>query len=91
MSKKHDINRWIFDIPLSDIRVPDYDDQLTKEPCICCGKEVRNPKYHVHLLTSGQLVSTAEPFAEDEDQGFHVIGTACRLKLPNNFTFKIGQ
>lgn len=86
---KHDINRWIFEIPLEDIQVNEYDETANNNPCICCNKEVKNQKYFVHLLTNGNLVSTDQPFNSNEDQGFFPIGNTCKNKLPNNFYFKI--
>lgn len=85
---KHDIYRWIFHIPLKDIREDGYDETGNENPCICCGKQVKNERYYVHLLTDGNLVSTDQPITES--QGFFSIGAACRKKLPNNFVFDTG-
>lgn len=81
-----DINQWLFEIPLNDIQEDSYDETGNENPCICCGKEVRNPKYMVHLLKTGNLISSQEDFAES--QGFFPIGNSCKNKLPNNFYFK---
>lgn len=87
---KYDLDRWIFEIPLSDIETEDKKPEGKYEnQCICCGKKIINPKYQVHLLTNGNLVSTGEPFNADEDQGFFLIGNGCRNKLPNNFYWSI--
>jgi len=83
--KKHDINRWIFEIPLEDIQKP-YEDSGHTNTCICCGKKIRQNKYCVHLV-NGNLVSTDQPFASDEDMGFYPIGNSCKNQLPNNFYF----
>lgn len=80
-----DINRWIFEIPLSDVMEETYIEGKGN-PCICCGKNVNEPKYFVHLLTNGNLVSTDEDMAES--QGLFPIGSGCKNKLPNNFYFK---
>lgn len=87
--KKHDINQWIFEIPLEDIEIENKEDK-GDNPCICCGKQVKQTGtlYYVHLLTSGNLVSTDQPFSADEDQGMFPIGSSCKNKLPNNFYFK---
>ena len=86
---KNDINRWVFEIPLDDVQVDNHQDKETGDnPCICCGKDVNQPKFMVHLLTNGNLVSTDQEFNEKEDQGFFPIGSDCKNKLPNNFTFK---
>ena len=85
---KHDINRWVFQIPLSDIQVENDKSCEPDNPCICCGKQIKTTKYYVHLLTNGNLVSTDQEFAPDEDQGFFPIGVSCKSKLPNNFYFK---
>lgn len=90
---KNDINRWVFEIPLTDIQEirPQRMGRITAPvmPCICCGNLVRidKPHYVVHLLESGNLVSSDEPF--DNSQGFFVIGNSCRHKLPNNFYWKV--
>ena len=83
-------NRWIFQIPIEDVRNSDVYNTDPLEECFCCGKKVKNPTYVIHLLTSGHLVSTLEPFDEREDQGFFTIGNDCKNRLPNNFTFKKG-
>jgi len=84
---KADINQWIFEIPLEDVRNEKYEEE-GDEPCICCGKQVDNVKYYVHLLTNGNLVSTEQEFSSEEDQGFFPIGSRCIKRLPNNFYFK---
>ena len=81
------INRWIFQIPLDDIR-ESYRFTETGETCICCGKSIKQVRYYVHLLTNGNLVSSDQQFGQEEDQGFFPIGNACKNKLPNNFYFK---
>lgn len=86
-NKAHDINRWIFMIPLSDVQ--DLNVSSVTDECICCGKKIKSPKYSVHLLTNGDLVSTDQPFSDKEDQGFFNIGSDCIKRLPNNFYFKI--
>lgn len=83
---KHDINRWIFEIPLEDIRNEDYNERGSENPCVCCGKHIKNKKYFVHMIEPAILVSTEEPF--DNDMGFFPIGVSCKNKLPNNFYFK---
>jgi len=86
MKNTIDLHQWLFEIPLDDVRAENYEDKGgPKEPCICCGKKVPNPKYSVHLLTNGNLISSAEDF--DNSQGFFPIGATCRKKLPNNFYF----
>lgn len=85
--KSHDINRWVFEIPLSDIEKDTDDDKTLSNVCLCCGKKLGKTHYEVHLLTNGNLVSTDQDFAADEDQGFFPIGGDCRRKLPNNFVF----
>jgi hypothetical protein len=82
---KIDINQWIFEIPLDDIQKKDYTED-GDNPCICCGKQIENPDYYVHLLNTGMLVSSDADF--QESQGLYPIGTTCKNKLPNNFYFK---
>lgn len=86
---KHDINRWIFEIPLEDIQ-SDYKEGKGDNPCICCGKNVKKQQYSVHIV-EGMLVSTEEPFSAESDMGFYPIGNSCRHKLPNNFYFKTDE
>ncbi len=81
-----DINKWLFEIPLSDIMEDSYEEGKGDNPCICCGKNIKNSKYSVHLLDSGNLISSEEDF--DNSQGFFPIGNTCKNKLPNNFYFK---
>ena len=86
---KPDINRWMFFIPAADVQ-DERSPGLLIEPaiaCFCCGKETKEPRYFVHLLTTGELVSTDEPFDDKVDQGFFPIGAECRKRLPNNFYF----
>lgn len=89
MDNREKINRWVFRIPVEDIK--ENDSNVSKDdPCFCCGKSLKNQKtkYYIHLIDYGsELVSSAEDFG-DEDFGFYRIGSTCRHKLPNNFTFK---
>jgi hypothetical protein len=82
------INRWIFEIPLSDVKTTE-DDTTLDECCFLCGRKLKGQQYVVHLLTNGNLVSTDQPFNDREDQGFFPIGSECRKRLPNNFYFKL--
>lgn len=84
---KPNINKWIFQIPLSDVQNENVSNVTTG--CICCGKPILKARYAVHLLTNGNLVSSDQPFEEKEDQGFFDIGTECIKRLPNNFYFKL--
>ena len=83
----NDINRWIFQIPVSDVQ--SYKDDVTiKHCCFLCGKRINGvEKYAVHLLTNGNLISSDQDF--DNSQGFFPIGAECKNKLPNNFIFKV--
>lgn len=83
--KAYNINQWIFQIPLEDVQEDSYDEFGNPRPCICCGKEIKETKYWVHMLTNGNLVSSDEDF--ENSQGFFPIGNACKKKLPNNFYF----
>lgn len=79
--------RWIFEIPLLDIQADEFVEGGGDYQCVCCGKGIKSPKFWVHLLVNGRLVSTPEEFDESEDQGFYPIGANCKNKLPNNFYF----
>ena len=85
---KHDINRWIFEIPVNDIIAINYPVNLSSNSCFCCGKKILNPINYVHLLTNGNIVSTDQEFDSGSDQGFFPIGNECKSKVPNNFIFK---
>ena len=84
MSNKPDIHRWIFEIPLDDVKTTDKDTTISK-CCFLCGKKIAEEKQWVHYLENGNLVSSPEDF--DNDQGFFPIGNECKNKLPNNFIF----
>lgn len=78
-------NRWHFEIPLEDIQDEGYEEKGGDNPCICCGKNIQKPNYYVHLLTSGNIVSSEEDF--EDSQGFFPIGNKCKNRIPNNFYF----
>tara|TARA_R110000772_G_scaffold145504_1_gene255472 strand:- start:21211 stop:21471 length:261 start_codon:yes stop_codon:yes gene_type:complete len=84
--KAVDLNQWLFEIPLSDIQEDSFEEGKHEIECICCGKNIKNQNYSVHLLTNGNLVSSEENF--DNSQGFFPIGNSCKNKLPNNFYWK---
>jgi len=77
---------WLFKISLQDIQEDSYEEGKSDNPCICCGKNIKNPTYFVHLLTSGELISSDGDM--EDSQGLFPIGNACKNKLPNNFYFK---
>lgn len=83
---KYDINRWIFEIPSTDIINENYPDSEPQKSCFCCGGSIKQNKYFVHLLTNGNIVSSDEDF--DNSQGYFHIGSCCKNKVPNNFIFK---
>ena len=83
----HNINRWIFEIPLEDVQDKSHDfSHQHSEECLLCGKGMKDVKQLVHLLTNGNLVSSDEDF--DNSQGMFPVGNECKNKLPNNFIFK---
>lgn len=86
---KHNINKWIFEIPLQDVISDKYPEVEPLNHCLLCGKHIKQENYYVHLLTNGNLVSTNQQFSSQEDQGFFSIGNECKNKLPNNFVFKL--
>lgn len=76
----------IFTVPLEMYQSESYDDCKGYNPCILCGKDTgKNPKYFVHLLTNGDLVSSDEYFKNS--QGLFPIGSECRKKLSKEFIF----
>jgi len=84
MATKLNINRWIFEIPLADVKTAS-DDTAAADCCFLCGRKIKGAKYEVHYLASGVLVSTDQPF--NNSQGFFPIGSECKNRLPNNFYF----
>lgn len=62
------------------------DNHISRNPCLFCGKEVKEDKYYVHLLTNGDLINSDEDF--DNSQGFHVVGSECKKKIRSSFIFK---
>ena len=72
---------------LDGFRPDDYK-EAAANPCIFCGKEIKAPKYAVHLLTNGYIVNVLEPFDEKEDQGFFPIGSDCKRRIPKSFVFE---
>ena len=82
----HNINRWIFQIPLADVQ--DEAVSNVANECICCGRKIKKQCFNVHLLTNGNIVSSDQAFDSLEDQGFFNIGSECIKRLPNNFIFK---
>lgn len=73
--------------PLHMYQKDTYDECIGENPCIICGKDTGlNPKYWVHLLTNGDLISSDEDF--DNSQGFFPIGIECKKKLRGQFVFK---
>jgi hypothetical protein len=86
---KHDINRWVFQIPLEDVISKNFPEEEPEVCCLLCGKKITKESQYVHLLTNGNLVSTDQEFSGSEDQGFYPVGNECKDKLPNNFIFKV--
>jgi hypothetical protein len=58
--------------------------------CLFCRSLIRDARaaIHVHLATTGELVTEDEQLTEDEDQGFFPIGPECSRKVPRAYRFK---
>ena len=71
-----------------DFRNPNYKDKgKGDEPCFLCGRAVDGDnRKHIHLLTDGCFVDSADDFG-DKDQGFFPVGPECGKKIPKNFLF----
>jgi hypothetical protein len=82
-----DIYRWIFKIPLPDVRTT-AESTTDGTRCVLCGKKLQTAPYLVQLLHDGNLVSTDQEFSDS--QGFFPLGSECKNRLPNNFYFKNG-
>jgi hypothetical protein len=47
--------------------------------CIICGKQIKEVSKYVHLLTTGEIVSSDENF--QDSQGYFPIGNNCASKI----------
>ena len=58
-------------------------------PCIRCGKEVKNEKYSVHLIDGDLIMLSKEDedkyVSDNGDMGWHPIGSECKKHIPNEF------
>jgi hypothetical protein len=75
------------------IQTKTYEDNIERfggmNPCVRCGKDVKNEKYSVHLV-DGDLVMLSK---EDEDKYvsdsgdmyWHPIGSECAKHIPKEF------
>lgn len=86
MKNINGINRWFFEIPLSDVQNEQMPETEHSDSCICCGKRIKEVKQYVHLLTNGNLVSIDDDV--ENSQGMFPIGNECKNRLPNNFYFR---
>jgi len=83
--RRNGINRWVFQIPLEDIKITEKDTTIAN-CCFLCGEKINGKaKYVVQYLNTGVIISSEEPFIQT--QGFYPIGSECRKNLPNNFVF----
>lgn len=81
--KYHKLDRWIFQIPLSDVQTEQPHNSFC---CLLCGKQIKTESpLQVQLLDNGNLVSTSEFISNS--QGFFIIGNECKKRIPNNFYF----
>jgi hypothetical protein len=58
--------------------------------CLFCRSLIRDARaaIHVHMATTGELVTEDESLAEHEDQGFFPVGPECARKVPRAYRFK---
>jgi len=67
-------------------------DNGTNNPCVRCGKEVKNEKYSIHLIEGGNtMLAVADENKYDNeaaDMGWHPIGSECAKHIPQEFLYK---
>lgn len=74
------------------IQTETYDTNIERggsNPCIRCGKEVKNDKYSVHLIDGDLIMLSKEDedkyISDNGDMGLHSIGSECKKHIPNEF------
>tara|TARA_B110000483_G_scaffold57008_1_gene71311 strand:+ start:8405 stop:8650 length:246 start_codon:yes stop_codon:yes gene_type:complete len=69
-----------------------YDENISGlNPCIRCGKEIKNSKYSVQLVEGDLLALSINEKADESDggyMGFHPIGSECQKHIPSEFIHK---
>ena len=62
-------------------------------PCVRCGKEVKNTKFLVHFIEGGNTmlaVADEDQYIEDDaDMGFFPVGSECARHIPKEFLHKV--
>lgn len=73
-----------------------YDENIDRygddNPCVRCGKPIKNEKYMVHLVQGGSILAVADEnkyyeINDDEsgDMGMHLIGSECKKHIHKDF------
>jgi hypothetical protein len=78
------------------IQTENFDENESKikgdiDPCIRCGKGVKNKKYAVELVDGGLTALSKNEEADWSDAGYmgmHFIGSECRKHIPSEFIHK---
>lgn len=82
-------------LSLTEISTGVFPDAYRDEPCILCGKEVKNPRYWVHVCLHCDriLMNDGErcPDGYDEDGeggcGWFAVGPDCIKRVPKEYRF----
>ena len=72
-------------IDLESIQKENYSEN-GNNPCIICGKDIKDSPYFVHLLNDGNLINIDDEGIENS-MGLQPIGKTCKKKLPEDFIF----
>ena len=78
-------------LDIQDRRPQDYLKNSSKckdeeQPCVLCGKPVKNLRYMVHVHCGGGVIVTeteAQGLSDDADLGFYPIGSHCLRANPD--------
>jgi hypothetical protein len=69
------------------------DGMYRDDPCIVCGREVKNPKVYVHAVDGGDrlLHRDDEPHYESDggDLYFHPVGPDCARLIPSEYLHRL--
>jgi hypothetical protein len=74
------------------IQTESYDANIERggsNPCVRCGKDVKNEKYSVHLI-DGDLIMLAKDdedkyVSDSGDMDWHPVGSECAKHIPKEF------
>jgi hypothetical protein len=74
-------------------KLSNYGDRVlgsSDSQCVLCLREVKDPKFFLHLHNDGQAVDCdLDVIGEDDSLGFYEVGSECRKKLPAGFVWQL--